>query len=79
MNGNSLVIFRAAEIVEVDLVERPLTDGNEQLLASVPDHGDSGATPEAPGAPVDPTETLTPAQRAEPTASDGSDTRLSGQ
>jgi len=54
-----------AEIVEVDLVEWPLTDGTAQLTAEPDVSGDPRDVPAPAGGEVDPTESLTPVQQAE--------------
>ncbi|BDI21734.1 alpha-mannosidase [Herbiconiux sp. L3-i23] len=68
----------SAEIVEVNLVEWPLTDGSAEVLRGEPDvSGDPLATPEIPGGEVPTGESLTPAERAETGPDD--DIRVSGQ
>jgi alpha-mannosidase len=54
-----------AEIVEVDLVEWPLTDGTAQLTAEPDVSGDPRDVPAPAGDAVDPVETLTPVEQAE--------------
>jgi alpha-mannosidase len=54
-----------SEIVEVDLVEWPLTDGTAQLRAEPDVSGDPHDVPAPAGEAVDPAETLTPVEQAE--------------